>query len=141
MEINCHTTGLTAQLNFKPAGWFGRDLHRVEGFFLDSQRQFFFYVIQKEEVVFCIWNVDRLPEDVFARRLRGIHENSCRSIQQAQAQYFHVRRRRGLQPRHAHKEVLQQAERSDQVLHRRRFQRVHFARTAGLTARKQKTYP
>ncbi|KFM76564.1 hypothetical protein X975_15811, partial [Stegodyphus mimosarum] len=38
MEIHCHTTNLTAQLNFKPAGWFGRDLHRIEGFILDGQK-------------------------------------------------------------------------------------------------------
>lgn len=39
MEIHCHTSGLTAQLNFKPAGWFGRDLHRVEGFIIDGQKK------------------------------------------------------------------------------------------------------
>ncbi|GFW50596.1 oxysterol-binding protein-related protein 1 [Trichonephila clavipes] len=39
MEIHCHTNGLTAQLNFKSAGWFGRDLHRIEGFIVDSQKK------------------------------------------------------------------------------------------------------
>nr|XP_042908913.1 oxysterol-binding protein-related protein 2-like isoform X2 [Parasteatoda tepidariorum] len=39
MEIQCHTTGLTAQLNFKPAGWFGRDLNQIEGFITDSQKK------------------------------------------------------------------------------------------------------
>lgn len=32
MEITNHTTGMKAVLNFKPAGWFGKDLHRIEGF-------------------------------------------------------------------------------------------------------------
>ncbi|XP_055951175.1 oxysterol-binding protein-related protein 2-like isoform X1 [Argiope bruennichi] len=39
MEIQCHTTGMTAQLNFKPAGWFGRDLHNIEGFITDKQKK------------------------------------------------------------------------------------------------------
>ncbi|GFS71764.1 oxysterol-binding protein-related protein 1 [Nephila pilipes] len=39
MEIHCHTNGMTAQLNFKSAGWFGRDLHRVEGFIVDNQKK------------------------------------------------------------------------------------------------------
>ncbi|RWS09473.1 oxysterol-binding protein-related protein 1-like protein [Dinothrombium tinctorium] len=34
MEIINHANGLRAVLNFKPAGWFGKDLHRVEGFIL-----------------------------------------------------------------------------------------------------------
>ncbi|RWS28289.1 oxysterol-binding protein-related protein 1-like protein [Leptotrombidium deliense] len=32
MEIINHSNGFKANLNFKPAGWFGKDLHRVEGF-------------------------------------------------------------------------------------------------------------
>jgi hypothetical protein len=32
MEIINHSNGMRASLNFKAAGWFGRDLHRVEGF-------------------------------------------------------------------------------------------------------------
>jgi len=30
-------TGYRAILTFKPAGWFSKDLHRVEGFITDKQ--------------------------------------------------------------------------------------------------------
>lgn len=39
MEIVNHSTGHTAHLNFKPAGWFSKDLHRVEGFILDKSKK------------------------------------------------------------------------------------------------------
>lgn len=32
MEITNHKTGHQAVLNFKPSGWFGRDLHKIEGY-------------------------------------------------------------------------------------------------------------
>lgn len=32
MEIINHSNGMRAQLNFKAAGWFGKDLHRLDGF-------------------------------------------------------------------------------------------------------------
>lgn len=38
MEIICHSNGLCASLNFKPAGWFGKDLNCVEGFITDRQK-------------------------------------------------------------------------------------------------------
>lgn len=38
MEISCHTNGLVAELNFKPAGWYSKDLNCVEGFILDRQK-------------------------------------------------------------------------------------------------------
>ncbi|XP_054723280.1 oxysterol-binding protein-related protein 2-like isoform X1 [Uloborus diversus] len=38
MEIQCHTTGLVAELNFKPAGWYSKDLNCVEGFIHDKQK-------------------------------------------------------------------------------------------------------
>ena len=41
MEVVCHTragtTGLRAQLVFKPAGWASKDLHRVEGYIVDKK--------------------------------------------------------------------------------------------------------
>ncbi|BES91879.1 Oxysterol-Hypothetical protein protein [Nesidiocoris tenuis] len=39
MEIVNHVTGLRAVLNFKPAGWFSKDLHRVEGFIMDKNKK------------------------------------------------------------------------------------------------------
>lgn len=38
MEVVCHGgSGLRANLAFKPAGFGNRDLHRVDGFILDSE--------------------------------------------------------------------------------------------------------
>jgi len=34
---NSISTGHRAILTFKPAGWFSKDLHRVEGFITDKQ--------------------------------------------------------------------------------------------------------
>ena len=41
MEITSHSTGLKAVLSFKPGGWFSgnSDLHCVEGFIIDRDRQ------------------------------------------------------------------------------------------------------
>ncbi|PSN35281.1 Oxysterol-binding protein-related protein 2 [Blattella germanica] len=39
MEVVNHNTGLRAILTFKPAGWFSKDLHRVEGFIVDKQKK------------------------------------------------------------------------------------------------------
>ena len=36
MEVLNHSTGHRAVLTFKPAGWFSKDLHRVEGFIMDK---------------------------------------------------------------------------------------------------------
>ena len=37
MEIVNHTNKMKSSLNFKAAGWFGRDLHRLEGFITDEK--------------------------------------------------------------------------------------------------------
>jgi hypothetical protein len=37
MEVTNQTNGLKASLNFKAAGWFGKDLHRFDGFIIDSK--------------------------------------------------------------------------------------------------------
>lgn len=37
MEIVNHTNRMKSSLNFKAAGWFGRDLHRLEGFITDEK--------------------------------------------------------------------------------------------------------
>ncbi|XP_076063131.1 oxysterol-binding protein-related protein 1-like isoform X2 [Oratosquilla oratoria] len=39
MEIVSHTTGLKCVLTFKTAGWFSKDLHRVEGFIIDKNKK------------------------------------------------------------------------------------------------------
>ncbi|KDR22529.1 Oxysterol-binding protein-related protein 1 [Zootermopsis nevadensis] len=39
MEVTNHVTGLRAILTFKPAGWFSKDLHRVEGFITDKHKK------------------------------------------------------------------------------------------------------
>ena len=39
MEVINHTTKDKCILNFKPAGWFGKDLHWVEGCVLEGGRQ------------------------------------------------------------------------------------------------------
>ncbi|XP_075229853.1 oxysterol-binding protein-related protein 2 isoform X1 [Lycorma delicatula] len=39
MEVVNHNTGHKAVLTFKPAGWFSKDLHRVEGFIMDKQKK------------------------------------------------------------------------------------------------------
>uniref|UniRef100_A0A1E1X3D1 Oxysterol-binding protein n=1 Tax=Amblyomma aureolatum TaxID=187763 RepID=A0A1E1X3D1_9ACAR len=36
MEIVCQKSGLTSSLTFKQAGWFYKDLHRIEGFIYDK---------------------------------------------------------------------------------------------------------
>uniref|UniRef100_A0A131Z0W0 Oxysterol-binding protein n=1 Tax=Rhipicephalus appendiculatus TaxID=34631 RepID=A0A131Z0W0_RHIAP len=38
MEIVCQKSGLTSSLTFKQAGWFYKDLHRIEGFIFDKQK-------------------------------------------------------------------------------------------------------
>uniref|UniRef100_V5I3D4 Oxysterol-binding protein n=1 Tax=Ixodes ricinus TaxID=34613 RepID=V5I3D4_IXORI len=38
MEITCHKTHLTSALTFKQAGWFFKDLHRIEGFVYDKHK-------------------------------------------------------------------------------------------------------
>ena len=37
MELVNHMTKRKAVLNFHPCGWFGRDLHKVDGFLQDQQ--------------------------------------------------------------------------------------------------------
>ncbi|XP_071962881.1 oxysterol-binding protein-related protein 1-like isoform X2 [Antedon mediterranea] len=39
MEIVNHKTGDRCFLHFKPAGWFGKDLHRVEGYIIDKKKK------------------------------------------------------------------------------------------------------
>ncbi|KAG8184696.1 hypothetical protein JTE90_013087 [Oedothorax gibbosus] len=39
MEIKCQTNRLVAELNFKPAGWYSKDLNCVEGFILDEKKK------------------------------------------------------------------------------------------------------
>ena len=39
MEVVNHTTKDRCILNFKPAGWFGKDLHWVDGCVLDSEKR------------------------------------------------------------------------------------------------------
>ncbi|XP_033726933.1 oxysterol-binding protein-related protein 1-like [Pecten maximus] len=38
MEILCHKTGWKSVLNFKQSGWFGKDLHKVEGYIYDKNK-------------------------------------------------------------------------------------------------------
>lgn len=47
MEIINHSNGLRANLTFKPAGWNHKDLHRVEGYIADKNKQKMFYVYGK----------------------------------------------------------------------------------------------
>ncbi len=37
MEIVNHKTKHKAVLNFKPSGWFGKDLHKLEGYIYDKE--------------------------------------------------------------------------------------------------------
>lgn len=39
MEVTNHMTKNKAVLNFRPCGWFGRELHKVEGFLLDNNKR------------------------------------------------------------------------------------------------------
>lgn len=39
MEVMNHMTMNKAILNFRPCGWFGRDLHKIEGFLLDNNKR------------------------------------------------------------------------------------------------------
>ncbi|KAG1706624.1 Oxysterol-binding protein-related protein 2 [Nymphon striatum] len=39
LEVVNHQNGLKAVLNFKPAGWFSRDLHRIEGFIVNKEKK------------------------------------------------------------------------------------------------------
>ncbi|XP_035229023.1 oxysterol-binding protein-related protein 2-like isoform X1 [Stegodyphus dumicola] len=38
MDITCHTNGVRAELNFKPAGWYSKDLNCIEGFIFDQNK-------------------------------------------------------------------------------------------------------
>lgn len=54
MDIINHKTGHRCELSFKPAGWFSRDLHRIEGFILDSSKSRKSFVYGKwTDVVKC----------------------------------------------------------------------------------------
>ena len=37
MEVMNHTTKMKAVLNFKQGGWFGKDLHKIEGFIYNKE--------------------------------------------------------------------------------------------------------
>ncbi|ROT63114.1 putative oxysterol-binding protein 1A [Penaeus vannamei] len=39
MEITNHATGHKSVLTFKTAGWFSKDLHRIEGFIMDKKKK------------------------------------------------------------------------------------------------------
>ncbi|XP_059473357.1 oxysterol-binding protein-related protein 2 isoform X3 [Neocloeon triangulifer] len=47
MEIVNHRTGHRACLTFKPAGWFSKELHRVEGFITDNKKNKLFFLYGK----------------------------------------------------------------------------------------------
>ncbi|XP_070533773.1 oxysterol-binding protein-related protein 1-like [Ptychodera flava] len=38
MEVVNHTTGDKAIINFKPSGWFGKELHRIDGHIIDKNK-------------------------------------------------------------------------------------------------------
>ncbi|CAH1773644.1 unnamed protein product [Owenia fusiformis] len=38
MEIQNHSNGMKSVLNFKQGGWFGKDLHKIEGFIYDKDK-------------------------------------------------------------------------------------------------------
>ncbi|CAB3386943.1 Hypothetical predicted protein [Cloeon dipterum] len=44
MEIVNHRTGHRATLTFKPAGWFSKELHRVEGYITDNKKNKLFFL-------------------------------------------------------------------------------------------------
>jgi Oxysterol-binding protein len=37
MEITNHKTNFKAVVNFKPCGWFGKDIHKLEGYLFDNK--------------------------------------------------------------------------------------------------------
>ncbi|UYV76996.1 OSBPL1A [Cordylochernes scorpioides] len=39
LELMCHSNGLNVALNFKPSGWFSKELHKVEGFVYDRKKK------------------------------------------------------------------------------------------------------
>lgn len=47
LEVTNHTNGLKAVITFKPSGWFSKDLHRVEGFIMDKQKNKLRYIYGK----------------------------------------------------------------------------------------------
>lgn len=47
MEVVNHSTGHRCVLTFKPAGWFSKDLHRVEGFITDKQKNKIYFLYGK----------------------------------------------------------------------------------------------
>ncbi|XP_030830790.1 oxysterol-binding protein-related protein 1 isoform X2 [Strongylocentrotus purpuratus] len=53
LEIINHKTGLKSVLNFKPAGWFGRDLHKIEGHISDKQGKKLCYLYGKWTEYIC----------------------------------------------------------------------------------------
>jgi len=48
MEVINHKTGHKAVLNFKPSGWFGKELHRIDGYIMDKQKV-------KKRILFGKW--------------------------------------------------------------------------------------
>ncbi|XP_071502493.1 oxysterol-binding protein-related protein 1-like [Diadema antillarum] len=53
LEIINHKTGHKSTLNFKPAGWFGRDLHKIEGHITDKRGNKLCYLYGKWTEYIC----------------------------------------------------------------------------------------
>lgn len=57
MEITNHNTKHKAVLNFKQGGWFGKDLHKIEGFIYDTN-------MKKLKALYGSWVLDMYSVDV-----------------------------------------------------------------------------
>ncbi|XP_064597010.1 oxysterol-binding protein-related protein 1-like isoform X2 [Liolophura sinensis] len=79
MEVVNHKTGWKAKLNFKQGGWFGKDLHAVEGYIYDAEKR-------KVKALYGNWvkglfavNVDQYTESVSSSGSRSEHSTPRKS--------------------------------------------------------------
>ncbi|CAG2242703.1 ORP1_2 [Mytilus edulis] len=73
MEVINHKTKHKALLNFKQGGWFGRDLHKVEGFIYDSNKK-------KVKALYGSWVLDMysVPADIYEQHMsESVNHQPC----------------------------------------------------------------
>lgn len=75
MEVTNHKNNFKSVLNFRTCGWFGKDLHKVEGYMYDSNKQKLRAFYGKWIEAFCSHDVSAW-EEYLSRPSNGLEPNS-----------------------------------------------------------------
>uniref|UniRef100_A0A8C8YS41 Oxysterol-binding protein n=1 Tax=Prolemur simus TaxID=1328070 RepID=A0A8C8YS41_PROSS len=79
VEIVNHRTGHKCVLNFKPCGLFGKELHKVEGYIQDKNKQKLFMIYGKWTE--CLWGTDPVSYEAFKKQeRRGGHPRKAKLV-------------------------------------------------------------